>query len=249
MRAPDGIQFMIASLDSGLDAKVSLTYKPITANSIYVKGAAGEVGTTVCPMPLGEGANPKTNSYPILNVQEPQYVVTTATVSDGNGGVLTNNYSYGGLKVHLKGRGSLGFRYQKVTQVDADTNSTTFFRQDFPYIGLPCQVEKRITSTGTLIGASQLSYAKKAYPTAGAALIQYPYLAQSVEQNFEQDGSLVNTTTTTNQYDDYGNATQISVDSGDGHVKTTTNVYQNDTTNWFLGRLLRSTVTSITPTP
>jgi hypothetical protein len=199
-------------------------------------------------MPLGEGTTPSTNSYPVINLQEPVYVVSSATVSDGNGGVLTNNYIYGGLKADLKGRGSLGFRYQKVTQADADINSTTFFRQDYPYIGLPCQTEKRVSSTNTLVNASVLSYAN-APKTEGSAISQFPYLTQSVEQNFELSGSLINTATKTNQYDGYGNATQIVLNSGDGYSKTTTNVYYNDTSNgnWLLGRLLRSTVTSTAP--
>jgi hypothetical protein len=125
-------------------------------------------------------------------------------------------------------------------------NSTTFFRQDYPYIGLPCQTEKRITSSNTLIGASALTYANSPI-TTGSAMSQFPYLSQSVEQSFELSGSLINTTSTTNQYDTYGNATQITVNSNDGYVKTTTNVYSNDSGNWLLGRLLRSTVTSTTP--
>ena len=237
---------LLTTLTPGLGTTTSLTYKPITDSTVYVKDTAATVGTTTCPLPIGDSGIAGT--YPIVELQEPQYVVSTATTSDGNGGVLTNNYNYGGLKAHLTGRGSLGFRYQKVSQVDPDMNSTTFFRQDYPYIGLPCQTEKKITSTNTLIGASQLTYANTLL-TAGTAVSQFPYLSQSVEQNFEliNSGTPINTTTTTNQYDTYGNATQISVNSGDGYIKTTTNVYNNDTTNWFLGRLLKSTVTSTTP--
>ena len=220
---------LLTSLTLGLSATTTLTYKPITDGSIYIK----DTGTLA-------------STYPVVDIQEAQYVVSTATVSDGNGGVLTNNYNYGGLKAHLTGRGSLGFRYQKVTQVDPDLTSTTFFRQDYPYIGLPSQIEKRITSSNTLIGASQLTYANSPV-TTGSAVSQFPYLSQSVEQNFELSGTLINSTTSTNQYDTYGNATQIGVNSGDGYIKTTTNVYSNDTTNWFLGRLLKSTVTSSTP--
>jgi hypothetical protein len=236
----------LISLSPGLSSSISLSYKPITDSSIYVKGVLGETGTTECPFPKGD--NNVTNSYPVINLQESVYVVSSATVSDGNGGVLTNNYSYGELKADLKGRGSLGFRYQKVTQADADINSTTFFRQDYPYIGLPCQTEKRVNSTNTLVNASVLSYAN-APKTEGSAISQFPYLTQSVEQNFELNGNLINTTTKTNQYDGYGNATQIVVNSGDGYSKTTTNVYYNDTSNgnWLLGRLLRSTVTSTAP--
>ncbi|NOU23905.1 MAG: hypothetical protein HOO90_00005, partial [Methylotenera sp.] len=246
---------LLTTLTPGLGTTTSLTYKPITDNSIYVKGTTGEVGTTTCPQPLGTDGT--SNSYPILNTQDAQYVVSTATVSDGNGGVLNNNYSYGGAKVHMTGRGSLGFRYQKVTSVEADTNSTTFFRQDYPYIGLPCQTEKRITSSNAVIGASALTYTNRLL-SAGTATSQFPYLSQSLEQSFELGGTTpINSTTTTNQYDDFGNATQIVVNSNDGYVKTTNNVYLNNpanfsvinSTNWLLGRLLRSTVTSTTPNP
>ena len=53
--------------------------------------------------------------------------------------------------------------------------------------------------------------------------------------------------TTGYQYDAWGNATQVSVSTGDGHGKTTTNTYANDTAIWLLGRLQRSVVTSTTP--
>ncbi|MEQ1639045.1 MAG: SpvB/TcaC N-terminal domain-containing protein, partial [Methylococcales bacterium] len=227
---------LLLSQTDGLGNTTNLTQVPLSTAGVYLADTG--------------------SAYPVRDVAAtlPMYVVSTATVSDGNGGTLTNNYSYGGAKVHLTGRGSLGFRYQKVTNVQADTNSTTFFRQDYPYIGLPSQTEKRITSTNTLVGASALTYANTVL-TAGAASSQFPYLSQSVEQNFELGGSLINTTTTTNQYDDFGNATQISVNSNDGYIKTTNNTYLNNpanfsvinSTNWLLGRLLRSTVTSTTP--
>ncbi len=218
----------LTSISDGIGGVVSITQNILSTAGLYV---------------------PDTGAvYPVRDILPslPMYVVSTATMSDGNGGVLTNNYTYGGLKVHMTGRGSLGFRYQKVSQVDADTNVTTFFRQDYPYIGLPSQVEKHITSTGTLLGASQLTYAKTPL-TTGSAVSQFPYLTQSLEQSYELDGSLISSTTTSNQYDNYGNATQITVDSNDGNVKTTTNIYSNDEGNWLLGRLLRSTVTSTTP--
>jgi hypothetical protein len=229
---------LLVGIEQGLAATVNITQQKLSA----VNGGV--------PLYVSDRGTSEASSYPTLDVLaiSPQYVVSAVTVSDGNGGVLTNNYSYGGLKADLHGRGSLGFRYQKVTQADADINSTTFFRQDYPYIGLPSQIEKRVSSTNTLVNASVLSYAN-APKTEGSAISQFPWLTQSVEQSFELSGNLINTTTKTNQYDGYGNATQIVVNSGDGYSKTTTNVYYNDTSNgnWLLGRLLRSTVTSTAP--
>jgi hypothetical protein len=53
--------------------------------------------------------------------------------------------------------------------------------------------------------------------------------------------------TTTNQYDAFGNATQVVVTTSDGFSKTTANTYNNDTTNWFLGELTRAAVTGVAP--
>ena len=220
---------LLVSLTPGTGLVTTISYKPITDNSVYTK----DIGTN-------------TAAYPVQDIQAPAYVVSSYTQSDGTGGAVTTNYNYGGLKAELTGRGSLGFRYVKESSPDSNISLTTFYKQDYPYIGLPLQTEKRILSSNLLIGASQLTYANTDL-TTGTMISKFPYLSQSVEQAFELDGTLINTTTTTNQYDAYGNVTQVSVDSGDGYIKTTANVYNNDTTNWFLGRLLRSTVTSTSP--
>jgi YD repeat-containing protein len=46
-------------------------------------------------------------------------------------------------------------------------------------------------------------------------------------------------------YDAYGNATKVAAAVSDGSSRTTINTYTNDTTNWFLGRLITSNVQSI----
>lgn len=142
----------------------------------------------------------------------------------------------------LSGRGFLGFRWTKAVSPDTNLDLTTYYRQDYPYIGLPSQSEKRTTS-GVLLSAVANTYANSPI-TAGSAISQFPYVSQTQEQNYELDGSLVTSTTTGYQYDDYGNATEVAVNSNDGFVKTTANLYANDVPNWLLGRLLRSTVTT-----
>jgi hypothetical protein len=75
----------------------------------------------------------------------------------------------------------------------------------------------------------------------------FPYAAQSVESGNDLNGAALPTVTTTTQYDEFGNATQVTVDTGDGYSKSTTNVYVNDVPNWLLGRLKSSTVQSTVP--
>jgi hypothetical protein len=72
-------------------------------------------------------------------------------------------------------------------------------------------------------------------------------LAQNVSSGSDLDGSALPTVTTANQYDAFGNATQVVVSTPDGFSKTTTNVFTNDTTNWYLGRLVGASVTSVAP--
>jgi hypothetical protein len=223
---------------------ISIAYKPLTNNTLYAKGVIGELSTSGCAQPSGDNAI--SNGYPIQNLQEPMYVVSSNTNSDGIGGLVTTSYQYGGLKSHVRGRGSLGFRYIKESSPDSDLNVTTFYRQDFPFIGLPCQVEKRRLSDNALLNVVQSTYANSDLATS-TMISNFPYLNQSVEQAYELDGSLVSTTTTTNQYDGYGNVTSVKVDDGLGNIKTTISTYNNNVGNWLLGRLIRSTVTSVTP--
>ena len=70
------------------------------------------------------------------------------------------------------------------------------------------------------------------------------FLSQSYAAGNDLDGSALPTTASAFTYDAYNNATQIAVTLSDGSGKTTNNTFTNDTTNWFLGRLTGSTVTS-----
>jgi hypothetical protein len=74
--------------------------------------------------------------YPKLDIQSPMYVVSSVTSSNGVGGVNTTNYTYGGLKAEI-GRGMLGFRWTKSTELATGIESYTEYRQDFPFTGIP----------------------------------------------------------------------------------------------------------------
>jgi hypothetical protein len=77
--------------------------------------------------------------------------------------------------------------------------------------------------------------------------LHFPHLVQSVEAGNDLNGTTLPSVTTTMQYDSYGNATQVTVSTGDGYSKSTSNVFVNDVPNWLLGRLKSSTVQSTVP--
>lgn len=224
---------VLSSISNGLGYATTISYKAATDGSVYSKDS----GATA-------------SSYPVMDIQYAQYLVSSVSTSDGVGGTAISSYTYGGAKVNLTGRGSLGFRWMKSRDEAGDVEVTTTYRQDYPYIGLPITVEKKRISNGLVLGRTQHTYASKPLPytqPVGGSPV-FPYVAQSVEQNTDLSGTAYPNVTTSNSYgDDYGNVTQVSVSSSDGHSKTTVNSYSNDSTNWFLGRLLRSTVTSTSP--
>ena len=215
----------LTTFTTGLGAATAVSYKPLTDTSVYTK----ESGSV----------------YPYVDLQVPQYVVSSASSSNGIGGNYTSNYTYTGAKSHLTGGGFLGYR--QTTSTDAQTGivSKTTYRQDYPYQGLPLTAEKR-TSTNVLLNSVTNTWAFTTNP-AWSAQYHVPKLTQSVESSYELTGAIISTVTTGNTYDGYGNPTVITVSTPDGYSKTTTNVYNNDTVNWYLGRLTNATVTSTTP--
>jgi hypothetical protein len=78
-------------------------------------------------------------------------------------------------------------------------------------------------------------------------------VSQSDELTNELNGAFVTKVRTSYTYDGYGNPTNVTAthltaaNAASGFSKTTVNNYTNDTTNWLLGRLTSSTVTSVIP--
>jgi hypothetical protein len=75
-------------------------------------------------------------------------------------------------------------------------------------------------------------------------------LSQTMDAANDLNGTALSSVVTSTVYDAYDNATSVVITTGttgDIYSKTTTNTFMNDTANWFLGRLLRSTVQSTAP--
>ncbi len=225
----------IFTIDNGLGAATTIAYLPLTDSNVYAKDSDAV--------------------WPVrdLKTQGPLYVVRTVSIpSLVNGGNIATNYFYTGAKAHMRGGGFLGFRKTESTDANGIKSATTF-RQDYPYQGMPAVAEK-LQPNGTWISRVVNIFTDN--PAYNALPYTFTYasgkyhrsdLNQSQEQNRDLNGATMHTVVTTNAFDAYGNATSITVATTDGFSKTTTNIFDNDTTNWFLGRLRRSTVASTAP--
>lgn len=223
------------TITDGLGVVTNIAYKPISDTSVYHKD--GDINA----------------AYPYLDFQGSSYVVSKTLTSNAIGGNYETNYTYAGAKLHLTGGGFLGFR--QVTSTDAQTGivTTSTYSQDYPNQGLSLSVEKK-TASGQLLNQVKNTWQNT---SLGAGAYHRSNLVESVEQSWDLNGAAMPRTKTSSVFDDYGNATKITVATDDGYtnvpispygnVKLTQNTYSNDTGNWWLGRLTRATVTSTLP--
>lgn len=213
---------MLLSVDNGLGQSSAFTYTPITKGAPYYTKDA-------------------TASFPVVDLQGAVYGVSRIDLSDGIGGTRSSTYRYAGLKADTTGRGFLGFRTMTVKDEQTAIEQFTEFLQDWPYTGV---VARRTKS----LGALELNRVENTYSAVNlGGTRRFVQLDQTVETSKDLDGTTMPSSTTAYVYDAFGNSTQVVVTSSDGYVKTTNNTYFNDTTNWFLGRLTRASVTSQTP--
>jgi hypothetical protein len=220
---------LVSSITTGLAATTTISYLPATNKSVVAKGT----GT----------------AFPTLDLVGPFYVVSRVDASNGAGGTYSSSYTYAGNRADTRGRGLLGFAQTTVKDLQTNITDATTYRQDFPYIGL-------VASTTRSLGTQTLGQSTNTYQfsnTSGTTTISpssAPYkvvLSQNISRGADLDGSALPTLTTQNQYDAFGNATQVVVSTPDGFSKTTINTYTNDPANWYLGRLIRASVTSVAP--
>lgn len=213
---------LLRGVRDALGAETALTYSSLTDKGIYTKGA-GAV-------------------FPQQDFQAPLPVVSAVESSDGAGGTYRLEYRYAGARVHLQGRGFLGFERVESTDSRTGHQTITGYRQDFPYAGLASWTEQRLAD-GTLVQRVESTY--DALSSANGA-VRFPYAAATVERSYELTGALTTQVTTQSAYDGFGNPTQIVVTTeggGEVFVKETVNTYDNDPALWHLGRLRRAVVT------
>ncbi len=216
----------LSSITDSLGTHTDISYASLTDKTVYTKGTGA--------------------AYPVIDLQYPQYVVSSVTADDGIGGSISTNYHYEGLKAHVKGRGSYGFA--KITETYPDTGKTqeTWFDQSgFPFTG---HVLRHTESyNGQLLNESTTEYSQDSY----YAGVESVHAHRTVQRSYELDGSLISTVTSLSEnidaYGNVGTVTVITEGGGETFTQTTVSQYDNNTDNWHLGRLMEARTTHTTP--
>jgi hypothetical protein len=212
---------LMTGITTGIGATINVTYQSITTPGVYTKGSSA--------------------TDPTIDVKAAMQVVTQVSRSNGIGGTVATGYSYSVAQMDANGRGFLGFAQVTATDQQTGIVDVANYLQSYPYIMQQSVDTKSLGST--ILGQTINIYGANAL---GGTRYQV-LLNQTLTAGFDLDGSALPQTTTSYTYDAYNNAKQIAVSVNDGSTKTTTNTYTNDTTNWFLGRLVNSSVTSTAP--
>ncbi|HSH41378.1 MAG TPA: FG-GAP-like repeat-containing protein, partial [Arenicellales bacterium] len=210
---------------NGLGFETRVEYAPTSQDGFYAAGAPGD--------------------YPDIAKNGISWLVSAVEASDGVGGYSRVEHRYGGAKVNLVGRGSLGFAWREVYDTRTGITMRSEFEQAFPYIGQLKYSSK--THGGTLIYESVQSHD---FLSLNSGKTVFPYGAAKTVDTWELDGMHVATVQTTSAYDSHGNNTQTSSTTSDvtgTYTKTVENAYGDDTGNWILGELTSTTTTSSAP--
>ncbi|HHJ16433.1 MAG TPA: hypothetical protein ENJ80_07020, partial [Gammaproteobacteria bacterium] len=257
---------VITGIDNGFGNQTTIRYEPLTSDTVYSR----ETDALQAQWTLPGGSHslgkmiPGGNEYlAVFDLKTPAYVVQSAestapaaAATPGQvdpGAVSRISYYYAGAKAQAGGRGLLGFHQIKSIDEQTGVETTTTYRQDYPFTGFP--VETRVTTSPT-DGSTLLNHSINVWQLQGWDGIStappppyQPFLQQSTEKTYDLNGGeLLSTVTTTNSYDDAGNVLDIILQTQDNirnetYTQQTSSQYGSSAYDKRFGRLSRSQVT------
>ncbi len=211
-------------------------------------GLGGTIDVGYASAPTLLGAIQPSSTGPGIPNTSPQLLVTMIITNDGRGGRYQAGYAYQDSRVlpgTIPNRRNLGFTSVQVFDArplqygEVSTSTITYYNQTPGKEGTAASVEDWAGSV--LVKEKLHSYEVVSPPgTTGIELVRE---TQETLRVYEL-GSFAFSQWTTTSYDDYGNPT-IKAQYADGlPTVTITTKFENDATNWILGRIRRITTTS-----
>ncbi|WP_444885233.1 RHS repeat-associated core domain-containing protein [Microbulbifer sp. PSTR4-B] len=251
---------VLESVENGFGVKTEIRYARLNDDSANVytrkKGSF--------KLNFGRGS-------PVFDLYSPMYVVkkviSDAPAANDSNNTVEAHYHYAGARMQSGGRGFLGFESVTTYDPQNEVKTTTHYRQDYPFIGMPSQTAKVIESNAsniktpatcegsglTLISCS-INTLESIAPVSGKTVMLY--ISQAEDKSYSLSGSYLGKVVTTTNYTaandiKYGNVSSVTVKHYDAsnnlvQSKTTSNTYDNvvNSDRWHLARLRESSVTT-----
>lgn len=221
-RGTFGYNGLVTGISQGNGSNYRVSYDYLSNDALYRKG--------------------ETSVYPLMDYQASHFVVSRYVTDDGIGGLKSISYAYGQARIQVDGRGFRGFGFVQSRDNNTGSIQIKHFKTDadsWQYVNSPMIGITTKLYTGAVISKTSITPGLKTY-IGGKSNYSYP--AESTTTNYELSGNVVNTVTTKQTADDWGNVLTNTTDYGEGYVDFLTNVYANDESTWKLGRLTFSTL-------
>ncbi|KAF7763146.1 hypothetical protein PUND_b0484 [Pseudoalteromonas undina] len=266
-------QGMLREVSQGYGSKTVIDYGLMSDPQLYSKynlenaaqyPAASENQSAAADRALYDAQN--LNVTDLIGSSPLVKTVTTdspSTLSPSD--TLSVDYRYAGARLQFGGRGWLGFRKLTTeTEKDGYTFETnTYYRQAFPFIGMPDKTEKYMVSgsSRTLLSSAANSYTNVTSVNANSLNSNQVYNANTKECSARIDTDLTvsgyNCTVTTTVQDEHANVSELTVDKYEQNTGfldsfntneslssvTTVNNYGTSDYDKRFGRLSATTVT------
>jgi YD repeat-containing protein len=200
-------------------------------------------------------------SYPQICPSGGNQVVSQHRIANGSvGGWNRFDHYYQAARVDLLGRGWLGFAQHTV--YDRQTGATTVTELDnqtrdvgatvlYPYAHLPARTIFTVNVDGTTEYRRIITntYALRRLPVPGTYTVK---LRNRVDAEYERPvrtspwPAAFRSSTTSFAYDTFGNQTYSDADVDDGRKLIEDRQYNNDISDWFIGKVTRLAVIGCT---
>ncbi|WP_223752231.1 RHS repeat-associated core domain-containing protein [Myxococcus sp. XM-1-1-1] len=235
---------LMTHVQDGLGFQSSIGYAPLSDGRVY----SSVTGTAPC-------------SYPVLCVKGGGWVVSRvdSLASPWDDGARFD-FLYAGGRRDVRGRGWLGFSQRVVKNAVTGTTTTTTFDNStqvqsfYPNARLPVvETLEAPMGAGKVLTAERRttrSYAVRAGSAGGEilALSESMVLDREWETPPASTGAILRQNQSTTGFDTlHGNKLWVEAVSGDGETSIWGATYDDDETQWLLGRVDRVTQTSTIP--
>lgn len=218
--APGKTNILMEKVGDGLGNLTKLSYTKLSQapNTIYQRGTGA--------------------LFPVTDFQGPITVVDTVRYDNGTGSMNLQTCYYEGIKIHLQGKGFLGYSKTSVTDVTSNITSVSTYDYNttyyYPYLS---KITKKYDNQD-LIEKTENNWSHIVLDANKKRI--FPYIQSTSQTN----GLTGHSVTTSFSYDNYGNPTIINKNYGNDITEQTTNTYSNIIIlfRWLLGRPVSSTI-------
>lgn len=226
---PNRKDHVIDKITSGWGVETEISYKNITDSEVYFRQNSSFNTNS-------DYFSPKAAFYVVDDVN-------TQTTTNSN---VSVSYQYGGLLLHKKGRGLLGFEALRTTDNQSGIVTETAYHQQWPFTGMPLSTLQM--KDNVILSSSKNELKQRG--TVSGGLMPYVYSSTDKSNSLGSDNNQyeISTTESAFTYDTFGNVKTSIVTVSDAEnsqnklITTTTNTYGSSVLYQQKGRLTHSTV-------